>query len=455
MHERAKVLSAIADALEFAAEELVAIAEEETHLGEGRLRSELRRTAFQLRLFGEVVEEGAHTDVRVDHADSAWGMGPRPDLRRHLEPLGPVLVFAASNFPFAFSVAGGDTAAALAAGCPVVVKAHPSHPRLSIMTAGVVETTLRRAGCPAGVFSLVHGIEAGRRAVADPRIKAASFTGSIPGGRDLFDLAVGRPEPIPFFGELGSLNPVVVTASAARDEAATIAGGFVESFTLGAGQFCTKPGLLLAPAGSELVEQLCSTSLPAASAMLNERIQEGYLEAVARMTDAPAVRVLVGSPEASAEPPAPLLATVAAADLLEDFDRLTQECFGPAALVVTYDDEAQMLEVVERLVGQLTATVWGDPADGVLARLVPLLATKAGRILWKQWPTGVSVTYAQQHGGPYPATTAPSSTSVGTAAIARFLRPVAYQNFPEALLPAELTDGSAGPRRVDGRLMTS
>ncbi|GAA3558103.1 aldehyde dehydrogenase (NADP(+)) [Microlunatus spumicola] len=452
--ERAVALTSIADALDAAAEGLVATAREESHLLEGRLRGELTRTTFQLRLFAGVLDEGAYADVRIDHADPGWGMGPRPDLRRHLEPVGPVLVFAASNFPFAFSVAGGDTASALAAGCPVVVKAHPGHPRLSVQTAEVVSAALRAGGWPAGVFALVQGLEAGRRAVVDPRVRAASFTGSIPGGRALFDLAVGRPDPIPFFGELGSVNPVVVTRSAAAADAPAIARGLVDSFTLGAGQLCTKPGLLLAPAGSPLVEELRASVLPPAAPMLNDRIESGYRTSLAELTAADAVGTLATAEEGEDGPPAPLLLSVSAADLLADLEALTQERFGPVSLVVAYDDDAQLLEVVDRLDGQLTATVFGEPSDDVLPRLVPALAKKAGRVLWNQWPTGVSVTDAQQHGGPYPATTAPSSTSVGTAAIARFLRPVAYQNFPASLLPTDLTDNpTTAPRRVDGRLV--
>jgi NADP-dependent aldehyde dehydrogenase len=452
--KRAATLVSIADALDDAAEELLVTAMAESHLAEGRLRGELGRTTFQLRLFAGVLDEGSYAEVRIDHQDDGWGMGPRPDLRRHLEAIGPVLVFAASNFPFAFSVAGGDTASALAAGCPVVVKSHPGHPQLSVQTADVVSAALQAAGWPEGVFALVHGTETGRRAVVDPRIKAASFTGSIPGGRALFDLAVGRPDPIPFFGELGSLNPVVVTASAAASSAPGIAKGLVDSFTLGAGQFCTKPGLLLAPTGSPLIEELRSSKLPAGAPMLNDRIQSGYLQTLSELTGEKAVETLASGTDAFATPPAPLLVTVTAAELQANFHTLTQERFGPVALVVTYDDEAQLLEVVDRLEGQLTATIFGEPEDAVLPRLIPELASKAGRVLWNQWPTGVSVTYAQQHGGPYPATTAPSSTSVGTAAIARFLRPVAYQNFPAALLPSELTDdAAAGARRVDGRLV--
>ncbi len=251
----------------------------ETHLGEARLRGELRRTTFQLRLFADVVSDGAYLDVRIDHADPEWPMGaPRPDLRRLLHPIGPVLVFAASNFPFAFSVAGGDTASALAAGCPVVVKAHPGHPELSAATAAVVQRALADAGAPDGVLGLIFGTDAGVAALRAREIKAASFTGSTAGGRALFDIASQRPEPIPFYGELGSVNPVFVTERAAESRAEAIVSEFVASFTLGAGQFCTKPGVLLVPRDSGVVERLAEAELPGAAPLLYPQIQDGYLE---------------------------------------------------------------------------------------------------------------------------------------------------------------------------------
>jgi len=244
---RATVLRLIADRLDAQADQLVAVAGEETHLTEQRLRNELIRTTFQLRFFADVIIEGSYLDARVDHADPQWGMGPRPDIRRVHEPIGPVLVFSASNFPFAFSVAGGDTASALAAGCPVIVKAHSGHPRLSVETGLVVTQAIRDAGAADGIFAVITGTESGRIALLDGRIKAGSFTGSIPGGRALFDLATSRPDPIPFYGELGSVNPTFVTRSAAAERGDEVLAEFVASFTLGAGQFCTKPGVLFVP----------------------------------------------------------------------------------------------------------------------------------------------------------------------------------------------------------------
>lgn len=451
--ERATLLDSVADALDAAADELIPVAERETHLPEARLRGELKRTTFQLRLFGEVLRDGAYLDARVDHADADWPMGaPRPDLRRMLVPLGPIVVFAASNFPFAFSVAGGDTASALAAGSPVLLKAHSGHPGLSRMTGEVVTTALSAAGAPVGAFALITGTAAGSTALRDARVKAGAFTGSIPGGRALFDIASSRPEPIPFFGELGSNNPAFVTKAAAEERCAEIAEGFLGSFTLGAGQFCTKPGMLFVPAGSGVVEALRTATLPPSAPLLNERIQSGYAAVLAGLQDNPRIDVLAQGPTPLAAPPGPTILLTTAADVLAEPQTLQTECFGPAAVVVTYDDESQLPELAETFEGQLTATIQGMESCNV-ADLVEVLARKAGRVVWNQWPTGVSVTYAQQHGGPYPATTAVGSTSVGTAAIERFLRPVAYQGFPQQLLPDALREENplGLPRLVDGR----
>lgn len=451
--ERANLLDAVADALDSAADQLVPVAQRETRLAEGRLRSELKRTTFQLRLFGELLRDGGYLDARIDHADADWPMGaPRPDIRRVLAPLGPVVVFAASNFPFAFSVAGGDTASALAAGSPVLLKAHSGHPELSLLTAEVVASALAAAGAPEGTFALISGTSAGAAALRDPRIKAGAFTGSIPGGRALFDIASSRPEPVPFFGELGSNNPVFVTEAAAAERGTEIAEGFVGSFTLGAGQFCTKPGTLFVPAGSRLVDALRDAVLPSAAPLLNDRIQSGYAKVLQELQANSRVEVLAQGTDPLADPPSPTLLLTTAADMLADPHALQAECFGPTALVVAYDDESQLPQIAETFEGQLTATIHGTDSCKVDG-LVEILARKAGRVLWNQWSTGVSVTYAQQHGGPYPATTAAGSTSVGTAAIERFLRPIAYQGFPQHLLPEPLREENplGVPRLVDGR----
>ena len=439
--ERAAALTTVAEALEDHAGELLEVAQRETRLPPGRLRGELTRTTFQLGLFAELLRDGGYRGIQIDHADPDWPMGaPRPDLRRRLEPLGPVLVFAASNFPFAFSVAGGDTASALAAGCPVVLKAHPGHLELSARTGAVVSDALRAAGAPAGTFAVVFGDDSGRQVLLDPRIRAAAFTGSLRGGRALFDLATGRPDPIPFYGELSSINPVFVTRGAAQRRAAEIAAGFVASFTLGAGQFCTKPGLLVVPADSTLPQLLAKAELPEPAPLLNERIAYGHTEARQALLDHQDVRVLAGGGTDDPEHPSPTMLVTELGSVRGDLDGLFTECFGPTALVATYAEEAELVDFATVLDGQLTATIQGEESDAIVPELLPELARKAGRVLWNQWPTGVSVTYAQQHGGPYPATTAPTTTSVGTAAIERFLRPVAYQGFPAALLPTDLRD---------------
>jgi len=438
--ERARILEAGATALDGARDELVPLAVAESHLPEARLSGELLRTTFQLRLLADETVRGDVYGARIDIADPDWPMGaPRPDLRRVKVPMGPVLVFAASNFPFAFSVAGGDTASALAAGCPVVVKAHPGHPELSRRTAAILVAGLATAGAPAGLLGLIEGEEDGVRALRHPHVAAAAFTGSIPGGRYLFDIASQRDVPIPFYGEFGSTNPVFVTPEAAA-EIPDLARGFVDSFTLGIGQFCTKPGLLIVPRGSQVLERLSDIQLPGAAPMLNTRIRDGFRTALRELTSHAGVRPLLGSkgPEHAPLDAAPILLRASARDVLDN-PELQEECFGPTALVVEYDDPKEMVELAERLAGQLTATLWGTPESDV-EELVAVLTERSGRLLWNQWPTGVSVTHAQHHGGPYPATTAPSATSVGTAAIERFLRPVAFQGFPQYLLPKALRD---------------
>lgn len=450
---RAAALGAVADALDAAAGELITLAGEETNLPEPRLIGELRRTTFQLRLFGEILTEGSYLDVRIDHADSDWGMGPRPDLRRVKEPIGPVVVFAASNFPFAFSVAGGDTASALAAGCPVVLKAHPGHPRLSGRTGEIVTGALLGAGAPNGTLAVIFGQDAGTAALRHPAIKAGAFTGSLTAGRALFDLASSRPEPIPFYGELGSVNPTFVTPAAAADRAADIVTEFVASFTMSTGQLCTKPGLLFVPREADMIDRLAAVTLPEATPMLNNRLHGGYVKSLQRVRGHEAVRVVAEGESSVGSLTSPTILATTAGQFRDAVAELAEECFGPTALVIEYEDEADLPALAGLLEGQLTATVHGNEDDDV-AELIGVLAGKAGRVLWNGWPTGVSVTYAQQHGGPYPATTALTTTSVGTAAIDRFLRPVAYQDMPERFLPPALHDDNplGIPRRVNGQL---
>ncbi|GAA1456652.1 aldehyde dehydrogenase (NADP(+)) [Nocardiopsis exhalans] len=456
--DRARALRTVADALDGAADRLVPVAMAEAHYPEARCRGELGRTTFQLRLFADVLEEGEYLEAMIDPADPDWGT-PRPDVRRLLVPLGPVVVFGASNFPFAFSTAGGDTASALAAGCPVVVKAHPGHPELARLTAELVVAALSDAGAPEGVFALVSGFEAGKRAVTHPLTRAVGFTGSIPGGRALYDLAVSRPEPIPFYGELGSVNPVFVTRAAMSARGGQILEGYAGSATMGSGQFCTKPGVVFVPEGAELDALVADFEGRAAAPLLNDRVGEGFVRGLEALSAHPATEVLVRGRQIvegveGAEGWSPSLLRTDLDSLLEHSEDLLAECFGPAALVVSYPDERRLLEVGGVLHGQLTVTVHGEEEDPMAPALLALGASVAGRVIWNGWPTGVAVTHAMTHGGPYPATTAPLHTSVGTTAIRRFLRPVTYQSVPQPLLPPELRDGNplAVPRRVNGGL---
>jgi NADP-dependent aldehyde dehydrogenase len=452
--DRATWLEELATRLDAAADDLVPLAAQETHLGIDRLQGELKRTTFQLRLFVRVLRDGSFLQATIDHADPAWPMGARPDLRRMLRPIGPVAVYAASNFPFAFSVAGGDTASALAAGCPVLLKAHPSHPELSAATGAQVADALRQAGAPDGVFAVVMGYETGIALVKDARIRAASFTGSLRGGRALFDLAVSRPEPIPFYGELGSVNPAFVTPDAGAQRADDVAAGFVGSMSLGNGQFCTKPGLLFVPAGAGIEDRVAALAgAQPAAPMLSEHIRSGYFEALAELADRPGVRVIAGKTRHEGDPAPTVLATTVP-DLLADAEAMTQECFGPAAIVVSYGSEEELLAAARVFDGQLTATIHSSGQEPVTSTLRDVLSERAGRVIWNGWPTGVSVTYAQHHGGPYPATTSIQTTSVGTAAIDRFLRPVTYQDAPDDVLPPALQEENPWhlPRRVDGVL---
>jgi NADP-dependent aldehyde dehydrogenase len=452
--DRASWLELVADRLDAEAENLVPLAAQETHLGVDRLQGELKRTTFQLRLFAQILGDGSFLQATIDHADPAWPMGPRPDLRRMMRPIGPVAVYGASNFPFAFSVAGGDTASALAAGSPVLLKANPSHPELSAATGVYVSDALAEAGAPDGIFAVVMGFETGAALVKDARIRAASFTGSLRGGRALFDLAVSRPDPIPFYGELGSVNPAFVTPDAGAQRADEVAAGFVGSMSLGNGQFCTKPGLLFVPAGSVVEGRVAALAgAGPAAPMLSEHIRTGYSQALEQLARRPGVRVIAGEVDPEGDPAPTILATTVS-DLLADSEALTQECFGPAALVVSYRSEDELLAAARVFEGQLTATIQSSGREPVTSALLDVLTERVGRVVWNGWPTGVSVTYAQHHGGPYPATTSVQTTSVGTAAIDRFLRPVTYQDAPDEVLPPALQEDNPWhlPRRVDGVL---
>ena len=442
--ERSKHIYAVANALDAHADQLIAIAMEESHLAEGRLRGELKRTTFQLKFLADEISTGRPLDIRLDSPDAQWPMGvARPDLRRFNIPIGPVLVFAASNFPFAFSIAGGDTAAALAAGCPVIVKAHHGHPRLSVETARVMQDALVVSGAPDGVLTLITGTQNGVDALKDARVKAAAFTGSIGGGRALFDIAQQRPNPIPFFGELGSNNPVFVTAEASAQNGKEIAEQFIASVTGSSGQLCTKPGTLFVPRNSSIVRQLNGAQLPPAQKLLTERIEAQYISDLQDVADDAKLTVLAG--ESSNRSAQPMIAQASMKDVLNQPKEMLSERFGPFSLVVEYESAEQLVEVARVLEGQLTATIIGTETCEV-QDLLEILMDKAGRVLWNSWPTGVSVTHAQQHGGPYPASTASQTTSVGSAAISRFLRPVALQGFPQRLLPTVVSDDA--PERI-------
>jgi NADP-dependent aldehyde dehydrogenase len=447
---RADLLETVAAALEDARAELVPLADAETGLGAARLGGELTRTRVQLEMFAEVVREGAFLEAVIDRADPAALPVPRPDLRRMLIPVGPVAVYAASNFPFAFSIAGGDTASALAAGCPVVVKAHPGHPGLSRRTGEIVGAALTCAGAPDGTFTVVYGMDAGRRLVQHPAVRAAGFTGSLQGGRALYDLAGAREDPIPFYGELGSLNPVVVTPGALAARGSEIVKGFAGSFLLGSGQFCTKPGLLFLPVGhglaGELAAAIGSVSL---GPLLNDRIRQGFHQVADALAGTAGVRAVVGGPPGDnrissdhrPEQISPMLLAVSASDLRPG---LLEECFGPASLIVEYDSPDALVRALDLVPGALTATLHAEPGTEaeLIRNLLARFAERAGRLVFDGWPTGVAVAWAQHHGGPWPATTNALHTSVGATAVRRWLRPVTYQDVPDAFLPAPLQEAN-------------
>lgn len=441
--ERAAFLEAIADAIEARGADITAIGAAETGLPAGRLEGERGRTTGQLRLFASHIRDGAYLDRRVDAAMPERAPVPRPELRLVQRPIGPVGVFGASNFPLAFSTAGGDTASALAAGCPVVVKGHPGHPGTGEIVADAILEAIRQTGQHPGVFSLVQSNtnEAGEALVTHPLIKAIGFTGSLRGGRALFDLAMRRDEPIPFYGELGSVNPVFVLPEAAKVRGNAIAKGWAASLTVGAGQFCTNPGIVVVPEGpaADDFEHDASAALAevAAQTMLTGGIAEAFRKGAERISASNAVRTAHrGASDGRNAAPALF---VTDGDTFIANPELGEEVFGPLGIMVRADGPEQMVAIAEGLHGQLTVTLQLDAGDMELGRrLVPVLERKAGRILANGFPTGVEVADAMMHGGPYPASTNASTTSVGTLAIRRFLRPVAYQDMPAELLPEDL-----------------
>jgi len=456
---RAAFLDRVAKEIE-ANDDLIAVAHAETALPVQRLAGERARTAGQLRMFATLVREGSWVDARIDRARPQRAPLPKPDIRRMLLPIGPVAVFGASNFPLAFSVAGGDTASALAAGCPVIAKAHPAHPGTSELAARAIIAAADASELPSGVFSLLQSTrnEIARALVQHPHVKAVGFTGSLRAGRALFDAAAARAEPIPVYAEMGSVNPVFVLPGALTERAATIAEGLKDSVTLGVGQFCTNPGLTIGIGDARFdafvnrLDGLMRSAPP--GTMLTPSICRSYETGVQRLRGIDGVAMMRSSATAQGTQGLPSLFVTTAAVFLR-YDEVSEELFGPSTVVVRCDSRDELEAVARKLEGQLTATIHGTAADlEEYASLVTILEDKAGRLIVNGFPTGVEVCPSMQHGGPYPATTDSRSTSVGTAAINRFARPVAYQNFPQFLLPPELQDQN--PRRiwrlVDGEL---
>jgi NADP-dependent aldehyde dehydrogenase len=441
--ERAVFLDTIADEIEARGAAITEIGTQETGLAEARLQGERGRTTGQLRLFASHIRDGTYLDRRHDEALPERQPLPRPDLRMIQRPVGPVAVFGASNFPLAFSTAGGDTAAALAAGCPVVVKGHSAHPGTGEIVADAISAAADKCGVHPGVFSLIQGgnREVGAALVQHPLINAVGFTGSLAGGRALFDLCAQRPNPIPFFGELGSVNPMFLLPEALHARGGEIAAGWAGSLTMGAGQFCTNPGISVVIDGSDADAYIDSATKAlepvGAQTMLTDGIAEAYREGRDRIAGTVGVQEVLSS-MCDLRNATPYLYAATGKEWLAN-EVLGHEVFGPLGLIVRAADETEMLEIARSLEGQLTCTLHMDDADTELAgRLLPVLERKAGRILANGFPTGVEVCDSMVHGGPYPASTNFGATSVGTLSIRRFLRPVCYQNMPTDVLPKDL-----------------
>jgi NADP-dependent aldehyde dehydrogenase len=452
---RAGLLQVLADSLDLNAEELIQAADEETGIGPTRLTGELKRASFQMRFFAEVLLEGSYLEATIDTAGET-PMGPRPDLRRMLQPIGPVAVFGSSNFPFAFSVIGGDTASALATGCSVVLKAHSSHPRTSKISYEIMAAAAINYGAPEGTLGMVFGQKAGTALVSHPLIQAVGFTGSLGGGDALMEAINRREQPIPFYGELSSINPLVVAPGAAAERGADIGAGLAASITTSAGQLCTKPGVVFVPHGPEgdslvsrLTEDLSSTSV---SPLLNRRIFESYAAITRALEDQEDVaKVATGKvPDEGGFRVSPAVYSIDATRLRRE---TVEECFGPSAIIVRYGTLPELEQALSMIEDSLTMTIHlGEDDDDLAHRLTELGRARAGRIIYNGYPTGVSVAWAQTHGGPWPSTNS-LHTSVGATAIRRFLRPVTYQDAPVSVLPDELKDGKITiPTRINGHL---
>lgn len=459
--DRAALLDRMADEIEALGDALVERVTLETALPEGRVRGERGRTTSQLHMFASVVREGSWVDARIDRAQPERTPSPKPDIRRMLIPIGPVAVFGASNFPLAFSVAGGDTASAIAAGCPVIVKAHPAHPGTSELVGEALTKAVRDAGFHQGTFSMIHAAnpEISLSLVEHPGVKAVGFTGSLAAGRAIFDTASNRPEPIPVHAEMGSVNPVFVLPGALRSRADEIVEGLIGSVTLGGGQFCTNPGVVVGIGNGDLdtfIEKVGTRAADTAlCTLLHEGIKRGYDAGLSALEATGVVRYVARGASGDGAPgmSASTAVLTAPAKAFVEQERLREEIFGPSTLMVTCGDRDEMARVAYSLTGNLTATVHGTEEDlEEFADLIRTLENKVGRLIFNGFPTGVEVCDAMHHGGPYPATTDVRSTSVGTAAILRFARPVCYQDFPQSTLPPELRDRNERGiwRKIDG-----
>jgi len=450
---RGKFLRAIAANLEAKVDDLVARAMQETALPEPRLKGEVGRTAGQLRLYAEAAERGDWLDARIETANPDRKPLPKPDHRSMLRPLGPVVVFGSSNFPFAYSVAGGDTASAFAVGCPVIVKAHPAHPGTSELVGRLILHAVRDCGLPEGTFSLLFddGFAVGQALVKHPVVKAAGFTGSVKGGRALTDLGAARPEPIPVYAEMGSVNPVFILPGAIAERAPALVEGLYASAMIGVGQFCTNPGLIVlqrSPAAEQFVKDLAARLVATLEGtMLTPGIRKAFVANTTARAQQPGVKVIAQGNAVSLCNAAPVWFETGAREFLGNH-ALSEEIFGPSSLIVWCQDRAEMLQVAAHVEGTLTATLLAGAAEAKdQADLIEVLATKAGRIVLNGYPTGVEVSHAIVHGGPYPSTSdGGRTTSVGTRALGRWARPVCYQNFSDDLLPAELQN--ANPLKI-------
>lgn len=463
LETRALLLETIADNLIALGDTLIERAMAESGLPRPRLEGERGRTCGQLRLFASLVRDGRFLNVTVDTALPDRKPLPRPDLRSRKIPVGPVAVFGASNFPLAFSVAGGDTAAALAAGCPVIAKSHPSHLGTSELAGRAIQQAVAAVGLPVGVFSLLVGVgnEVGGALVTHPAVQSVAFTGSRKGGQALMALAAARPQPIPVFAEMSSINPVFLLPAALETRGAAIATALVASATLGVGQFCTKPGLIFGVAGPafDAFKSAATEAISAAASatMLNSGIQQAFVHGVRALAAEGVTKLGEGAEQAHATAAQPALFVTNAAEFATN-PKLAEEVFGPVALLIECSNADEMVTLANQFEGQLTATMHLEAADYPLAaKLLPVLERKAGRVLINGFPTGVEVSYAMVHGGPFPSTSDARATSVGAMAIERFLRPVCYQDFPAALLPTELQDEHLAEhtRLIDGKLYTA